>query len=193
MGTALSTIEALPLPVLPSPTPKWPDWLMTMSNRLARFQEGTTDFWKLPALPTESQCTAIAAHRDALTTILQAPTNDERFAKQIFGLVTKLVLVKPSRAGGPETTEARIDAYMVAVDDLPVWAVDAAILKWHRGEHDRHFGEDRGTFDYRWAPESADLRKLAIREVNEVRKRIVTLDRVLSATPLRPAQEGRDA
>ena len=180
MGTELVPIAPLPVPATVNPTPAWPAWLTAMERSLRQDPRtgNTEDRRILATLPTPSQRLAIEKHRDQCAALLaRTPLNDEDCRKRTFGHIAKLMLAKPSRVGGPETTEARGETYVIALDDVPTWAVEAAIRKWHRGEHDRH----PQTFDYRWAPESADLRKLALREVSGVRKRILTIENILGA------------
>jgi hypothetical protein len=125
--------------------------------------------------PTKAQRTALIAHRDEMTALLeQRPIDGNEYHKRTFGLIAKLILAKPARAGGPETTEARQEAYDIALDDVPHWAVQQAIRKWYRGECG-------AGYDYRWAPDSADLRKLARRESGEVYIRVRHLNNVLNA------------
>jgi hypothetical protein len=59
--------------------------------------------------------------------------------------------------------------------------VVAAIRKWHRGECG--LDERHKPFDYRWAPESAELRRLALVEAREVKERVRRLSAVLGAVP----------
>ena len=93
------------------------------------------------------------------------------------------MLVKPARAGGSEAAEARLDAFMEALDDVPHWAVAIAIRKWHRGECGLNEHGER--YDYRWAPESADLRRLARIEAYGTHARIEFLERLLNAVAYR--------
>ncbi len=188
MGTELAKIEPLPVPAPTNPTPSWPTWLTTLGKcvvmREMLIDPLTVKYGDVPTLetlPTDSQRLSMEGHRNQLTALLdQVPLNSEVLHKQMFGLVAKLMLAKPSRAGGPETADARIEAYLLALDDTPVWAVATAIRKWHRGECD-DYRSGAEKFDYRWAPEFADLRKLALREAGEVRRRIMLIDRILSA------------
>jgi hypothetical protein len=126
-------------------------------------------------------------HRAQIAALFEMrPIDAMEFHKKTLALITKLLLAKPSRAGAPETTEARMESYDIALDDIPFWAVASAIRKWHRGECDiRNFVSStvQQPFDYRWAPESADLRKIALREIREPKSRIEMIDRILSATP----------
>ena len=68
--------------------------------------------------------------------------------------LAKMMLVLPTASQNEASAEARAEAYLVALDDVPVWAVRSAIRLWHRGE----CGKDaRGEpFDYHWPPAAAD-------------------------------------
>jgi hypothetical protein len=136
-------------------------------------------------IPTDSQRAALERYRDQSAAILEStPINDDDCAKQMIALVGKLVLAKPARANGLEA-EARIEAYTMALDDVPVWAIGTAIRKWHRGQCDRSFDcrGGRVEYDYRRAPESADLRKIALRETYGVKDRVRSISLILDAVP----------
>jgi hypothetical protein len=186
MGTQLTTIEPLPVPTAANPTPRLPAWFTNFEKLLKADEWAGKSFDVLPTMPTDEQRSAMLAHRDLYATALeQTPLNNDECAKRTLILIGKLVAAKPSRAAGAETIEARIETYNAALDDVPTWAVAGAIRKWHRGQCDNAFdySGEAETFDYRWAPESADLRKIARREAWEVQKRIETLDRISAAVP----------
>jgi hypothetical protein len=181
----IATIAAAPLPAptAANPMPAWPVSLINMADAVAtnwQLDPTTGHYRDVPTLkemPTETQRTALEKHRSQIMALLdQRPINGEEFAKRMFGLIAKLMLAKPSRAGGPEAAEARAEAYEIALEDVPWWAVSIAIRKWHRG----HCGSE---YDYKWAPESADLRKLAMREIKEPHARVLAINRVLTAAP----------
>jgi hypothetical protein len=187
MGTELAIIEPLPVPSLANPTPEWPRWLGSINDALATsIQPDATgeryySCLTLPKemMPNETHRSAIAVHRQQLSALLeQRPIDGIQFEKRMFGLIAKLMLAKPSRASGPQASEARQETYDIALNDVPCWAAEKAIRKWHRGE----CGNDH---DYRWAPESADLRKIAMRELASVNIKIMQIDRILRAVPCR--------
>src|ERR1700681_1960335 len=159
----LVKIEQLPVPTERNPTPSLPAWLTSQEKSLvANLQlDPTTGKWDEPLtlpgsqMPTEGQRAAMEDHLRYLRLLLgQTPQNDEDFAKLTFAAITKLMLVKPARAGGAEASEARGEAYIMALDDVPYWAVMLAIRKWHRGECGTN--EHGEAYVYRWAQESAD-------------------------------------
>ena len=182
MGTQLATVAPLPIPAPLTPLPELPGWASDMVKNLGRFQfDPTINAYRecptLVNLPTTEHRRELESHRGQLIRLLeQKPVADRQYAKQTFGLIAKLILAKPARNGSPEATEARVEAYEMALDDVPWWAVAIAIRKWHRGD----WGNG---FDYRWAPESADLRRLALREAQKLSQRIIDVDQVLKAVP----------
>lgn len=87
-----------------------------------------------------------------------------------------MLLALPSKGAGEATGEAKADAYMIALEDMPAWAVTAAIRGWYRGEH--------GTeHNYTFAPAPAVLRKLAMTERWKVSGRAKALGELLEAVP----------
>jgi hypothetical protein len=195
MGTQIVKLEPLPLPVPNNPVPRLPAWITKFAEGLptglqldpatGQYLDEHGDAATLRVLPTEEQRSAIVAYRDQTVTVLkQCPDDGVEFAKRTYGVVANLMAAKPAKAGGPETTKSRIWFYEEALKDVPWWATAAAIVKWARGQCDNEFtyrGEGRDTFDYTWAPESADLRKIALRETNEPHRRIAMINKILGA------------
>jgi hypothetical protein len=111
--------------------------------------------------------------------VAQTPQNDEAFDQSTLAAVTKLCLVKPAAKTTAEAAEARAEAFMAALDDVPHWAVIASIRKWYRGECGK---DDRGEpYNYTWAPEPHDLRKLALSETFALHARIAEIQKVMGA------------
>lgn len=71
-------------------------------------------------------------------------------------------------------SEMKAEAYSVALEDVPSWAIDAAVRGWYRGS----YGEKH---DYTWPPAPATLRGLALFEAARLRGRSVTLRNLLAA------------
>lgn len=192
MSTAVALLQPVPLPSPASPLPNLPAWFerMDKSVRLTTIydpvkQDVVGDRLTVCALPTPQQRADLKRHKAYLDRLLVlTPINGREHAKKTFGLVAKLMLAKPSRAGGPEAAEARMESYQMALDDVPWWAVAEAIRRWHRGKCHRPLEQAP---DYTWAPGTADLRRYAWRVVSEVKKRIEAVDKVLSAEQYDPA------
>lgn len=120
----------------------------------------------------------IEKHVSALTDILaMTPEEDVRHGEQTLMAVTKMTLVLPSREVGDMANEAKGEAYMAALEDVPSWAVEEAMRRWHRAEYgDKH--------DYKWQPAPATLREISMLEVYRVMGVRRKLRAVLDAEPL---------
>ncbi|MHB8272004.1 hypothetical protein [Bradyrhizobium sp.] len=105
------------------------------------------------------------------------PLNDDAYGRATVVLVTKMLLALPSAAMTEESAAAKAEAYMDALEDVPCWAVQAAIRGWHRSE----YGDK---FNYRWAPVPSELRTVAFLEAWKTKERIRDLKRVISADVL---------
>lgn len=100
------------------------------------------------------------------------------------GIVAKMLLAYPVAGASFEAGKARGGAYAGALDDVPAWAVRAAIRAWNRGEAS-------GDHDYRWAPAPAVLRDLALVVVKPLRDVLRDLRDLLAAKPLPALLEER--
>jgi hypothetical protein len=128
-------------------------------------------------MPTELHRRTLVKHIEALERFMrQTPEHDETAAKATLITVTKLLLALPSAKMSETGAEARGEAFMVALEDVPFWATAEAVKGWYRDSH----GAEH---DYRWAPAPAVLRKLSQREAWKVGGRISSIKRVLAAEP----------
>ena len=128
----------------------------------------------------------VKRHVQDLTAVLaMTPYEDQRHGELTMTAVTKMTLVLPSRESGDMAGEARGEAYMAALEDVPSWAVQEAMRKWYRAEcGPKH--------DYKWQPAPASLREAAMSEVYRVMDTRRRLNEILNAEPLiefTPAQE----
>lgn len=108
--------------------------------------------------------------------------------KSIILLIAKMLMAYPGSAGFTDSVaEARAEAYVDALDDLPPWAVHAAIRKWNRGEC--------GVRNYSFAPAPAVLREVVQELIEPYRRALdrvetalscITLDRAMDSTPIEP-------
>jgi hypothetical protein len=179
MGTEIAIVRPLPSPAPLAPFPELPAWASTIMREAAGAR---SEFDPPLSLPSARHRQELENHRAKLSELLeQKPVADQEYAKQSFVLIAKLLLAKPARNVGPEATEAKIEAYLMALDDVPWWAVANAIRKWHRGECDSWRGHEN--YDYRWAPESADLRRIALRVTDNLKDRISKIEKVLKLAP----------
>jgi hypothetical protein len=107
----------------------------------------------------------------------QTPSASATYEEATLVVVTKLMLALPASAQNETGVEATGEAFQMALDDVPTWAVAAAARRWYRGE----CGEG---FDYHWRPAPAELRRIAMLEKAKVQHRAATLRKVLAADPV---------
>ena len=137
----------------------------------------------MPALPKSlilerEQKVLVEQHIGALEAALaMTPLDHIGHAELTMTTVTKMTLVLPSRETGDLAGEARGEAFMAALDDIPSWAVQEAMRKWHRGEHGPKY-------DYKWQPVPSTLRELALNEVWRVRGAVRKMNELLMAEAL---------
>lgn len=179
--------EPIPLPDVRrlDMTRPWPAWLASRLNAVSIVDQKGPDgrYRDVPTLPADlmlnpAQVKMVSDYVDDLLSLMaQTPENDAEFEKAACAAITKMMLALPTQKVTEVAAEARVEAFMVAVEDLPYWAVVAAIKGWYRGRHgDEH--------DYTWQPAPATLRLLAHLEARKVASRIRELKNVLDAEEL---------
>jgi hypothetical protein len=85
-------------------------------------------------------------------------------------------MVAPTADKSDETTVAKVSVYLDdALDDLPAWAVENAVRRWHRAEC--------GVHNYTFAPAPGVLRGIALQELEPAKLVLRQLKLVLSAAP----------
>lgn len=196
------TPEPISLPDVrrPDQMPSWPVWV---ASRIASIkdecQPSLSDgkYRTMPTLPSHlmlSQAERVEIQRTIgeLTELCdRTPERDARFEGATLVVITKMMLVLPSSQQNEAGAEATGEAFQAALDDIPTWAVTAAMRKLYRGECGSN---ERGAlYDYRWRPAPADLRRLAFIERGAVLGRVRTLKRLLDAEPPREFSEEHTA
>jgi hypothetical protein len=91
--------------------------------------------------------------------------------------ISKMIMTLAGREAGGLSAEARGEAYMAALEDVPYWAVEEAARSWYRGECG-------AGYDYRWMPAPSDLRWIARTHEMAVKRRIDELSGLVNAEPL---------
>lgn len=120
----------------------------------------------------------VEQHISALETVLaMTPYEDIAHGEFTMTAVTKMSLVLPSKESGDLANEAKGEAYMAALEDVPSWAVQEAMRKWHRSEYG-------SKYDYKWQPGPSTLRELAMIETYRVMGVRRRLNDLLLAEPL---------
>lgn len=112
----------------------------------------------------------------------QTPASDGQWEAATLFIITRLMLALPSSQQNEAGAEALGEAFQVALDDVPTWAVAAAARRWYRGDCGQN--ELGHSYDYHWRPAPADLRRIALGEKWRVQGRAATLRRLLNAEPL---------
>lgn len=165
-------------PLDPLNLPSLPEWLTSRLGMVSR-ERG---YHRPATIPESKQLnlserTAVQAQLGMLRELFSNTSlTSPETANEVLGAVTRMLLALPSKASGEATGEAKADAYMIALEDMPAWAVTAAIRGWYRGEH----GADH---NYTFAPAPADLRKFAMAERWKVAGRVKALEELLEAVP----------
>jgi hypothetical protein len=141
------------------------------------------------SLPTAPQRAVIKRHIDALQQMMeQTPEHDQASEAAMLALIEKLLqaLPAPPTTAAATATDARCEAYMIALEADPHWAVAAVVRGWYRGKYGKKH-------DYRWQPAPAVLHELAKREAWKIMGRIRVLEDLLSAeSPLTFSAEYRE-
>lgn len=182
MGTEIAKIEPLrlPDPRRPAQMPSLPEWVV---SRIESVKDNWQNGSMALTLPTgmvlsDHDKAMVREHMAGLAELVErTPATSADCEAETLVIVTKLLLALPSAKSTETGNEAKGEAYLAALDDVPSWAVQEAVRKWYRGDHG-------AGYDYRWAPVPADLRKLAQHEEYRVRGRIRLLKRICEAVPL---------
>jgi len=191
----LPLLEPIPLPDVTSLdfVPPLPAWVETRIAALSRASDVNKaghycngPWIPVDLMPTSAQRATMVRHVDALRELMeQTPERDKAARNATLGLVTKLLQVLPSPRATAAAIDARCEAFMMALETDPHWAVAAAIRNWYRGRCGKKH-------DYRWQPAPAVLHDLAQREAWKIKGRIQQLEDVLNAdTPLTFSDEHR--
>jgi hypothetical protein len=191
--TLPAVVERLLLPDVrrPEQMPCLPAWVASRVAALrTETQPGPTGgYWRevltLPRhlMPTDAQSHELERHIAGLQALCgPTPESDPEAEQESLRAVTRLMLVLPSTTQNELSAEARGEAYLDALDDLPSWTVRSAIRRWHRGECGLN---DQGKpYDYHWCPAPAELRRVAMTELWRIKGRAEMLDKLLRAKPL---------
>lgn len=103
-----------------------------------------------------------------------------------LGLIAKMLMAYPMASSSSEAGAARGEAYLIALDDVPPWAISETIRRWHKGQ----CGADH---NYRFAPAPAELRECAMKLLEPAIQTMQHLEMVLGATTLDEAMDPKPA
>jgi hypothetical protein len=156
-----------------------PDWLARLSGRLGEVTlDGHTKTKYLPAglTLTTDERTIAEQKRDQIAEMLNA--SSDGVGRR--GIVAELLMSYPlaiDKSAGRASGAARGDAYEAALNDVPAWALRAAVTRWHRGEA----GSDH---NYAFAPAPAILRSACLQILKFPQDTLRDLNDLLNAKPL---------
>jgi hypothetical protein len=102
--------------------------------------------------------------------------------KARLAIIGSLLLSFPIPNDTQEAGRARAEAYLVALEGIPPWAIAEVVKRWHRGECGPGY-------NYRWAPAPAELRHLSVELVSPARETIAHFEEVLGAVSLKRAMD----
>lgn len=122
-----------------------------------------------------------ARRRDLRAALRRVPATDEREARAVLVAVSKMLLALSAGTMPERVAEAKGEAYLGALEDIPAWCVDEAIRRWNRGRCGAH--------NYDFAPSPAVLRGVAEGVRLAADGQVAALTRLLAAEPAREFSE----
>jgi len=173
-------LEPIQLPDVRQPErmPCWPAWVALRVDLIKTedLRDRTTRRWRCtPTLPAHLLLTArerevLERHVTEIESLCAPPPAGDRGAEQeMLAVLTKMMFTLSSTVQSEISAEARGEAFLEALDDLPAWAVRAGVRRWNRGECGLN---ERGeVYDYHWCPAPAELRRVALAELKRVKMR----------------------
>lgn len=190
MALAVTVIERIRLPDVRrlDKMPSLPAWVASRIASLTdddQKDQKSGKYRNVPTLPcslllSEIERDELSSHvrsLDALCAATPSESADEEAA--MLNAIAAMMLVLPSMQQTDIGAHARGEAFLMALEDVPTWAVQAAIRCWYRGEAGN---DDRGQrFDTHWCPAPGDLRKIALVQKWRVKNRAEELRRLLGA------------
>jgi hypothetical protein len=168
-----------PMPSLPA----WADYRVASLKTEHQRNPATGTWERMPVLPanlvlTPRQRVDVQRHVQDLRALCM-PSSDAESEQRLMGLLTEFVSSKPTLGQNAFSAEALGASFFVALNDLPIWSVEKAIIRFHRGDWGKT--EQGEPYTYRWCPASADLRRIAYTEMCVVKDRAALLERLLRA------------
>lgn len=110
--------------------------------------------------------------------------NAPRDAK--LAILTTMLMGYAIGAGSELGNDAKFDLYESALDDVPAWAVAAALRLWARGECPVDVEKNP---QFKYAPSPATLRGIAQAEIEPYRRSVYRLTNLLAALPIEAAMD----
>lgn len=182
MGIEIQEPFRMPDVRRPDKMPLLPVWVTSRLAAVRREMQPdlVTGKWReVPTLPSElrlspTSIAEIKVHIANLETLLgPTPEDDPDVEVEMLALVAKMMMALPAQRQDELATEASGEAFLMAVEDLPVWAVRSAYRRWCR--NDAGENAQGHPYDTHWRPGPGELRSVALTELWRVKGRIESL------------------
>lgn len=103
-----------------------------------------------------------------------------------LAVITTLLMGFAIGASSELGSDAKFDLYEWALEDVPAWAVAAAVRLWVRGECPSDVEKNP---QFKYAPGPATLRGIAMAEIEPYRRSVQRLKNLLAAEPIEQAMD----
>jgi hypothetical protein len=139
-------------------------------------------------LPTPDDREYLSSRLAQITTIITASNlTPIECSKARLSLLTKMLLASPVPGNSAdETAEARSDMYDDAIEDIPPWALRAAIRRWNRGEVP---DLKMGALNFNFAPAPAVLRAICNLELADFKRQQAEIEKLLACVTTEQAMD----
>lgn len=167
--------------------PAWAASRIALLQTAPKRDPNTTQVRIVSTLPAQMlllpiQRKALERHEMQLRQLCErTPANDAGAERDVFGVVMKMMLIFPAATQNDISAEARGEAYLIALQDVPPWAVSSAFRRWCRGECGTNSNGEQ--YDYRWCPAPAEFRRISRTELYKVKGRLDQARYLLAAEP----------
>lgn len=143
-----------------------PDWLVSKVTEVVK-TGSLTEAQKL----TLQERQWAEAELSVLSPLLASPMAQEG---EVIAEVGRFLLAHANGSISEDTAKAKAYSYWIALEDIPVWALRAAIRRWHRGEVHTEV-------NYAW-PQSHMLRAAALEVMQLAEHKRYCLNALLQAS-----------
>jgi len=122
--------------------PSWPGWVSSRLESIVVVNQRSLKDGKFRDVPTLrssllltlAETNEVKRHICLLEELCsRAPNNGDDWRDKTLGLIAELLYARPSRNDTERTVEATARAYLIALNDLPSFAVESALKRWYSG------------------------------------------------------------
>jgi hypothetical protein len=163
-----------------------PQWIGSLQKAAVTGPDGNPVWEPKPKIPASLMPTG--PQRQAIETICGQLELAERAGpiEASASWVGKLIEFYANGQTSEETADTKLAGFMIAVGDLPAWAIENAVTSWFRGKC--------GKRNYEFAPSPALFREIAESQLKIARGHRASFERLLRAEPIdEPTEAEREA